>query len=143
MSNDDKYLLGNKQDDDEIRLVTYWLGTPCKWHDSLTHLPPGLPESDLGGRALFMPVEETPGSLFDRTMPQVAAIVSKADRDVQMGMTPNGARHPFGFLGQGIQLNWLFTAHAFSEQQSRMADLEQRVAQLEALLKADTTEPAN
>lgn len=135
---DDKFLLK-----DEVHLISYWLGTPCKWDSRLEQLPLGLPEKDLGGRALFMPSSETPASLFDRTMPQIASIVAKSDRDIQTGVTPNGARHPFGYLGQGVQLNWLFTAQAFSQQQTRISQLEARLKKLESLVSADSEDPKN
>jgi hypothetical protein len=122
------------------KLMPYWMGTPCKW-TNLDGLE-GLPQEDLGGRALFFPTNQTPAMVFDLAMPNVGMISANAGQ-FRFSPMPQDAKVFLTSLAQGIQFTWLFTSQEFSRQAAQIARLEARVKQLEALVSVGETDAQN
>ncbi len=116
-------------------VLSYWLGTPCRYDLNRPDLEDlGLPEVDLGGRCISIPIDVSPAEFFDKTMPNVFQIQAEARKRQMMGkgFPPDGA------LAEGLQCLWIFTASAQSTQQEQLKTafieidaLKKRIVELE------------
>lgn len=108
----------------------FWLGEPSRYNardEALDHLT----EGDLGGRYMALAKGTSAQDLFDNTI------------DLFMSLHAGGIRkyHTTGKMGaesifcQAVQMTWIFTAEEVHRLESRIDELEAKIA---ALLATDT-----